>query len=79
LLGFVFINYYGLWVGIGFTDTPDWTFSLKFAFFTANIMDDYFQSNEITAYVNLVALSLYIYFIKMKNRKPLVDLLFRDE
>ena len=79
LLGFVFINYYGLWAGLGFTDTPDWTFSLKFAFFTSQIVDDYIQSNEITAYVNLVSLGLYIYFIKMKNRKPLVDLLFKDE
>jgi hypothetical protein len=79
ILGFVFLNYYGLWVGVGFTDTPDWTFGLKFEFFTARVIDDFYNSNEISVYVNLVTLTLYIYFIKMINRKPIIDSLFTGE
>jgi hypothetical protein len=79
ILGLAFLNYYGIWIGVGFTDTPDWTFNLRFDFFTARVIDDFYNSNEISVYVNLVTITLYIYFIKMINRKTTIDSLFKEE
>ncbi len=78
ILGFAFINYYYVYIGIGFSDTPNWTFKVFAHFFSARLMDYYIASNEISVYVNLVAIGLYIYFIRKVKEKPIEEGLFSD-
>jgi len=76
ILGFAFINYYYAYIGVGFSDTPDWTIKVLAHFFSARLTDYYIASNEISAYVNLVATGLYIYFIRKIKQKPIKEGLF---
>jgi hypothetical protein len=76
ILGLAFINYYYVYIGVGFTDTPDWTFKVQANFFSAQLTDYYFASNEISVYVNLVAIGLYIYFIRKVKQKSIEEGLF---
>jgi hypothetical protein len=63
---------------IGFSDTPDWTFKVQANFFSARLTDYYIASNEISVYANLVAIGLYIYFIRKIKQKPIEEGLFSD-
>ncbi|HXB28583.1 MAG TPA: hypothetical protein VNW49_02135, partial [Puia sp.] len=64
VLGFAFINYYYAYIGVGFSDTPDWIFKIRASFFSARLTDYYIASNEISVYVNLITIGLYIYFVR---------------
>ncbi len=78
VLGFAFINYYYAYIGVGFSDTPDWIFKIRASFFSARLTDYYIASNEISVYVNLITIGLYIYFVRKIKQKPIEESFFTD-
>jgi hypothetical protein len=76
ILGLAFINYYYIYIGVGFSDTPVWTFNVLAHFFSARLTDYYIASNEISANANIVSIGLYIYFIRKVKQKSIEEGLF---
>ena len=61
LFGFVFKNYFGPYIGIGFTDTPSIEFLFSFRFYTYLLSNGYNRvSSEISVMLNLIPLSFFI-------------------
>jgi len=68
LLGFVFKNYFGLYFGIGFTDTPSFEFLFSFRFYTFLLASGYNRgSSEISVMINLIPLSFFIILNNLKQ------------
>jgi hypothetical protein len=61
ILGFLFKNYYGPYLGIGFTDTPKFTLIYKFDIITFLTSNGFKSDSEIMVMINLFSIMLYIF------------------
>ena len=62
VLGFKFKNYYGPYLGIGFSDTPEFGFIVKFRLFDFLTGNGFEFQNSILFMMNLFALALLLHF-----------------
>lgn len=68
LLGLVFKNYFGPYIGIGFTDTPSFEFLFSFRLYTYLLANGYNRvSSEISVMLNLIPLSFCIILNNLKQ------------
>lgn len=82
ILGFTFKNFYGPYLGIGFTDTPELDFSFSYDFFTYKFANGFNKDSfEISFVLNIVSLILLIltYFNNKKEQLESKEVFFDSE
>lgn len=67
ILGFHLTNYYGPYLAVGFSDTPNFQILIKFEIFRWLVDNGYSPDRSISVLINCFQLLLYILFLLFKK------------
>ncbi len=70
LIGFLFKNYYGPYLGVGFTDEPYFRIKLEFQLFAFRFSNGYnHNSDEISVVVNLIPIAILMLLTYLEKKE----------